>query len=207
MNDLIDRFFDLPPGRRALVAVVIVCAVFGAYAFLLYLPRNQQIADKEEGMAELQADRDRKAALVADLSQARQEAADLGASLNLAVAQLPDTKEIPDLLSNISGAARQAGLEIQFFKEKPEVYQDFYAEVPTEIMVRGAYWQVESFLERVSNLTRIVNVGEIVIKAPTLIESDPVKLQTSCAATTFRFLDEQERARIAKEKELKEGKK
>jgi Tfp pilus assembly protein PilO len=80
--------------------------------------------------------------------------------------------------------------------------------VPVEILVRGAYWQVESFFQRVSDLTRIVNVGNIGIKAPPLIESDPVKLQTSCAATTFRFLDEEERARIAKEREKKkEGKK
>jgi len=207
MNELLDRILDMPVRQRVLLLVAIVFLVFGGYAYLIYWPRGDEIADKEQTVEQLRQDRDRKAALVANLAQAKQEVADLNAALKQAIAQLPDTKEIPDLLSGISAVARDAGLEIQQFKQKPEVYQDFYAEVPVEILVRGAYWQVESFLQRVSGLTRIVNVSDIGIKAPTLIESDPVKLQTSCAATTFRFLDEEERARIAKEREKKEGKK
>ena len=92
-------------------------------------------------------DRDRKAALVANLPQAKQEVADLNAALKQAIAQLPDTKEIPDLLSGISAVARESGLEIQQFRQKPEIYQDFYAEVPVEILVQGTYWQVESVLQ------------------------------------------------------------
>ena len=207
MNELFDRILDMPVRQRVLLLVAIVFVVFGGYAYLIYWPRADEITDKEQNVVALRADRDRKAALVANMSQAKQEVADLNAALKQAIAQLPDTKEIPDLLSGISAVARDSGLEIQQFKQKPEQYQEFYAEVPVEILVRGAYWQVESFFQRVSDLTRIVNMSDIGIKAPTLIESDPVKLQTSCAATTFRFLDEEERARIAKEREKKEGKK
>jgi type IV pilus assembly protein PilO len=208
MTELFDRILDMPVRQRVLLLVAIVFLVFGGYAYLIYWPRADEITEKEQTVESLRQDRDRKAALVANLAQAKLDVAELNAALKHAIAQLPDTKEIPDLLSGISAVAREAGLEIQQFKQKPEVYQDFYAEVPVEILVRGAYWQVESFFQRVSDLTRIVNVGNIGIKAPPLIESDPVKLQTSCAATTFRFLDEEERARIAKEREKKkEGKK
>ena len=209
MNELFDRILEMPVRQRVLLLVATVFLVFGGYAYLIYWPRADEITDKEQTVVSLRQDRDRKAALVANLAQAKQDVADLNAALKQAIAQLPDTKEIPDLLSGISAVARDAGLEIQQFRQKPEVYQDFYAEVPVEILVRGAYWQVESFFQRVSDLTRIVNVSDIGVKAPPLIESDPVKLQTACAATTFRFLDEEERARIAKqrEKEKKEGKK
>jgi len=207
MNELLDRVLDMPVRQRVLLLVAIVFVVFGGYAYLIYWPRADDIADKEQNVESLTQDRNRKAALVANLPQAKQEVADLNAALKRAITQLPDTKEIPDLLSGISAVARDAGLEIQQFKQKPEVYQEFYAEVPVEILVRGPYWQVESFFQRVSDLTRIVNVSDIGVKAPTLIDSDPVKLQTSCSAITFRFLDEEERARIAKEREKKEGKK
>jgi len=208
MNDLLDRIMDMPVRQRVLLLVSIVFLLFGGYGYLIYWPRNDQVVEKEEQLATMQQDRDRKAALVANLPQAKKDVADLNAALKEAVAQLPNTKEIPDLLSGISAVARDAGLEIQQFKQRPETYQDFYAEVPVEILVRGTYWQVEAFFKRVSDLTRIVNVSEIGVKAPTLIENDPVKLQTSCAATTFRFLDEEERKRIAKEREKqKEGKK
>jgi type IV pilus assembly protein PilO len=207
MNELFDRILDMPVRQRVVLLVGVVFVLFGGYAYFVYWPRADLIAEREQNLLLLEQDRDRKAALVANLPQAKQEVADLNAALKKAIAQLPDTKEIPELLSGISSVAREAGLEIQQFRQKPEAYQEFYAEVPVEILVRGTYWQVESFLQRVSDLTRIVNVGDIGIKAPTLIESDPIKLQTSCAAVTFRFLDEEERARIAKEREKKEGKK
>lgn len=209
MNELFDRIMDMPVRQRVLLLVGSVFLLFFFYGYMLYLPRNAEISEKEENVAALEQDRDRKLALVSNLPALRQEVADLNAALKEAVAQLPDTKEIPDLLSGISAVARESGLEIQQFRQKPETYQEFYAEVPVEILVKGTYWQVEAFFKRVSGLTRIVNVGNIGIKAPTLIENDPVQLTTSCAATTFRFLDEEERARIKKEREAqqkKEGK-
>lgn len=204
MNELFDRIMDMPVRQRVLLLVGSVFLLFFLYGYLLYLPRNAEIDEKQENLIALEKDRDRKQALVANLPQLRQEVADLNAALKKAVAQLPDTKEIPDLLSGISAVARESGLEIQQFRQKQENYQDFYAEVPVEILVKGTYWQVEQFFKKVADLTRIVNVGDIGIKAPTLIENDPVQLQTSCAATTFRFLDEEERERIKKEREKKE---
>ena len=210
MTDLFDRMFDrimdMPIRQRVLLLGSSVFLLFFAYGYLLYLPRNDDIQTKETNLVALRQDRDRKLALVADLPRARQQVAELAAALKKAVAQLPGTKEIPDLLSGISAVARESGLEIQQFRQKPENFQEFYAEVPVEILVRGTYWQVEAFLKRVSDLTRIVNVSDIGIKAPALIENDPVRLQTACAATTFRFLDEAERQRLAKEREKKEGK-
>jgi type IV pilus assembly protein PilO len=204
MNDLFDRIMDMPVRQRVLLLVGSVFLLFFLYGYLLYLPRNAEIDEKQENLVALEKDRDRKQALVSNLPQLRQEVADLNAALKKAVSQLPDTKEIPDLLSGISAVARESGLEIQQFRQKAETYQDFYAEVPVEILVKGTYWQVEQFFKKVADLTRIVNVGDIGIKAPTLIENDPVQLQTSCAATTFRFLDEEERDRIKKEREKKE---
>ena len=208
MNELFDRIMDMPVRQRVLLLVGSVFLLFFLYGYMLYLPRNAEITEKEENLVALEQDRDRKQALISNLPQLRQEVADLNAALKEAVAQLPDTKEIPDLLSGISAVARESGLEIQQFRQKAETYQDFYAEVPVEILVKGTYWQVEQFFKKVADLTRIVNVSDIGIKAPTLIENDPVKLQTSCAATTFRFLDEEERERIRKEREKqkKEGK-
>jgi hypothetical protein len=40
------------------------------------------------------------------------------------------------------------------------------------------------------------------MKRPTVV-GDTVRVEASCLATTFRFLDEEERARVAKEREKK----
>ncbi len=206
MNDLIERILDLPPRQRLLLLVGSVGLLFVLYGYFIYLPRSTRIENRTRQLEGLRAERDKKAQMVANLAQARQEVADLNAALKKAVMQLPDTKEIPDLLSSISASGRESGLEIAQFRQRAEVYRDFYAEVPVEILVRGTYFQVEEFFTKVAELMRIVNVSDISIKAPATIEGDPIRLETSCAATTFRFLDEAERQRIAKERE-KEKKK
>ncbi|HVM94914.1 MAG TPA: type 4a pilus biogenesis protein PilO [Candidatus Acidoferrales bacterium] len=205
MNALLERILDLPPRQRVLLLVGGVAVIFFGYAYLMYWPRNEIIAQKEEQRDNLIQDRDRKAAMVANIEQTRKEVNQLDGDLKKAVAQLPDTKEIPDLLANVSSLGIESGLEIAQFKQRPEQYEDFYAVVPVDILVRGSYHQVASFFDKVGRMARIVNVSDVNIKSPIRPEGSEVTVDTSCAAVTFRFLDEAERARIAKQKEKEKG--
>ncbi len=207
MNEMLERLLELPPRQRVMLLVGGVALLFFFYAYFLYWPRSAMIADKQQQRDDLKKDRDRKAAMVANLEQARKDVAQLDGDLKTAAAQLPTTKEIPDLLSNISSSGRESGLEIMQFKQRPEQFQDFYAEVPVDILVRGNYHQVAAFFDKVGHMARIVNVSNVGIKRPPKDTGDAVTLDTSCAAVTFRFLDDAERERIAKqkEKEKKEG--
>ncbi len=206
MNELVERIMDMPVRQRVLMLVGLVFMVFFLYAYFIYWPRLDTISEMRANLETKVQDLEKKKALAANLGKAKQELEDLRAALRKAVAQLPDTKEIPDLLSGISAVARESGLEIAQFRQRPEIYKDFYAEVPVEILVRGTYFQVEEFFNQVAELTRIVNVRDIGMKGPNVVEEDPVKLQTSCSATTFRFLDEEERERIRAEREAKKKK-
>jgi len=205
MNDLLERILDLPPRQRVLLLVGGVALLFFAYAYFLYWPRSALIEDKEQRKTDLVLDRDRKKAMVANLERTRKEVAQLEGDLRKAVAQLPDTKEIPDLLSSISSLGRESGLEILQFRQRPEKFEEFYAEVPVDILVRGTYHQVAAFFDKVGHMARIVNVGNVNTKSPAKIEGDALELDTACVAVTFRFLDEAERDRIAKQKEKEKG--
>ncbi len=207
MNELVERIMDMPVRQRVLMLVGLVFFVFFVYAYMIYWPRVDQIAGMRADLQTQVEDLEKKKVVAANLGKARKELEDLRASLRKAVAQLPDTKEIPDLLSGISAVARESGLEIAQFRQRPEIYRDFYAEVPVEILVRGTYFQVEEFFNQVAGLTRIVNVKDIGMKGPNAVEEDPIKLQTSCSATTFRFLDEEEREQIRAEREADKKKK
>lgn len=207
MNELIERFLDLPPRQRILLIAGGVLLVLFLYVYLLYWPRAQEIEAKERQVVQLEAERDRKAKLAANLNEARALVTDLEAALKEAVTQLPDTKEIPDLLSAISSAGRESGLEIIQFRQRPEQFKDFYAEVPVDMLVRGTFFQMEAFVARVSELQRIVNVDNITIRSPQAMPTDPIRVETSCAVTTFRFLDEAERERIARQRKAQKGKK
>jgi type IV pilus assembly protein PilO len=206
MNQLLERILEMPPRQRILLLVGSLAFLFLVYAYFIYLPRNAAIADREETQEGLRQERDRKVALAADLGRARAEVAKLNGDLRAAVAQLPDTKEIPDLLSNISSLGRESGLEIIQFKQRPEQLEDFYAAVPVDILVRGTYNQVQTFFDKVSRLARIVNVTDVAMKDASQPQGGTVTLDTSCAAVTFRFLDEGERERVAKQKEKEKEK-
>jgi type IV pilus assembly protein PilO len=114
------------------------------------------------------------------------------------VDQLPNKREIPDLLKAISNKARESGLEILLFRPRAENYQDFYAEVPVDITVKGSFHSVVSFFDDVGRLDRLVNINNIGFKSK--VAGDQVTVETSSMATAFRFLEEAERKKIAEEK-------
>ncbi len=205
MNQLLEQIFEMPPRQRILLLVGSLAFLFVAYAYFIYLPRSAAIAEKERTQDDLRHERDRKAGLAADLDRARAAVVKLNGDLRAAMAQLPDTKEIPDLLSNISSLGRESGLEIIQFKQRPEQFEDFYAAVPVDILVRGTYNQVATFFDKVSRMARIVNVTNVAIRDAAQPQGESVTVDTSCAAVTFRFLDEAERERVAKQKEKEKG--
>ena len=205
MNQLLERIFELPPRQRVLLLVGSLVFLFLAYAYYIYWPRSTAITEKQQEREQLRQERDGKAGLAANLERARATVAKLDGDLRSAIAQLPDTKEIPDLLSGISSLGRESGLEIVQFKQRPEQFEDFYAAVPVDILVRGTYNQVTTFFDKVSRMARIVNVTNVGIKNAVQPQGAGASLDTSCAAVTFRFLDEAERERAAKQKEKEKG--
>jgi len=199
MNNLIERFFDLESRQRTMLCAILVLLVAAGYWSFVYSGRRAEMASLREKVEALRDQRNAKEHLVANLDEERATIRQLQGDLQRAEVQLPDKKEIPDLLSMISSVGREAGLEILLFRQKAERYQDFYAEVPVDVLVRGNYHQVATFFDHVGQLDRIVNVSDISMKDPK-DENGSMVVSTSCSAVTFRFLDEAERQRIAKQK-------
>ncbi len=202
MNELLDRLFALERRQRLLVYAGLIIALSFLYWYFIYSPMTVAIAGRREKLETLRQDEARKSKMAARLDDYRKDVKDLEAQLRKAVAQLPDKKEIPDLLSTVSSLGRESGLEIVLFRQRPENFQDFYAEVPVEMLMRGSYAQVTEFFAKVGALDRIVNVTDISMKTPVVSEGQ-VSIDTSCTAVTFRFVSEEERARIAAEKAKK----
>lgn len=202
MNDLLEWLSNLEPSRKIALAVGAPLLLLVVYYFLIVSPRITRTAQLEAHIDEMLQERDRKTFEAAQMPERQKEVDQLDKQLKLALTRLPDEKEIPELLSSISNLGRDSGLDILVFRQMPEGYQEFYAEVPVEMQVRGGYHQVAQFLDRVGKLDRIVNVSNIVVKSPKVIDED-LMLDASSRVTTFRFLSEPERQRLIKEKKIK----
>jgi len=201
---VLEDVLDLPPKQKMLGLVgVLVLLGFLDWTYW-YGPRQGDLGEVRKQVAQRRAELDQRRAKANARDAADRELRELSAELKRAQARLPDQREIADLLSNVAASGRAAGLDITLFRQKPEVTHDFYAEVPVEMQMRGTYHDVVTFLDRVKRLDRIVNVGDIQLKKPT-VEGERVTLEASCTTTTFRFLDEAERQRLNEQKKKNPG--
>jgi type IV pilus assembly protein PilO len=197
---MFNRIFDLPPAQRLFIYGGAALLILFLYIFWYYLPTSQQFGEKQQRLTKLQTERAKLEALLNNRAKAENAVSEAEADFNRVKAQLPEGKEIPELLRQVSNLGRESGLEIVLFRQKLENFQELYAEVPVEMAVRGNYHQVALFFDKARGLDRIVNMSDIGIKNPRLVDGQ-VQLEASFFAKTYRFLTEEERERIAKEQE------
>ena len=203
MKELLDRILDLPRQQKIGILAGLIVAILLLDYFLFYSPRSDEISKLTQEVENQRNERDKKKKEAANIPKLKEQMAQLDGRLKEAVAQLPDRKEIPDLLSSISNKVKESGLDILIFRPRAENIQEFYAEIPVDIVVRGGFHNVATFFDEVGRFNRLVNIANIELRNPKAKE-DQVIMDVSTVATTFRFLDEAERAKIAAERAAKE---
>lgn len=202
MSQIWEFYDNLEPSRKLAILIAVPVLILLAYYVFVLGPRTSRTSALRDRIDEMLEERDRKQIETARLADREQEVAELDRQLASAITRLPDQKEIPELLSSISSLGRDSGLDILVFRQKPEGYQEFYAEVPVDMQVRGTYHQVASFFDEVAKLDRIVNVSNIILRDPKVVDDD-LLLEANSTVTTFRFLSDSERERLIEQKKIK----
>lgn len=186
-----EKINKLPQNQKIALLASIAILLLVAYWFALFNAKREQLGAANERLSELQVQLAENRTLAADLPRFREELGKLDAELTVALRQLPDDKELPVLLTNITTLGKNAGLEFKDFIPQQEVKKGFYAEVPISISLRGSFHNLASFFDELSRLDRIVNVENFSIDG-VKVRTNAVELQISGIATTFRFVSEEE---------------
>src|SRR5919106_3854342 len=118
MNELLDKILDRPQVQKIAILAVVIMLLAGLDYSFLYEPRAAQIGKLNDDIANAQNEKNLKQQKAANLAALQKEIRELDARLKEAVAQLPNKREIPDLLSSISNKARESGLEIVLFRPR-----------------------------------------------------------------------------------------
>ncbi len=184
-----DTIVKLPPAKKVLILLGLAFVVVVLYGYLAYLPQREEIRRLSSQRDELVRKLNESRAVAKNLPTFNREVAKLENQLKKAVAQLPNEREIPELLENISKLGKESNLEFLRFRPAKERPQKFYAEVPLQLVFIGSYHETGLFFDRVSKLPRIINVENFKM-APSKGSGVQTILQTQCVATTFRFLEE-----------------
>jgi type IV pilus assembly protein PilO len=196
LNELLNKILDQTKAKKIGILAGAILLVFALYYSFVYSPRSDELARLKDSVEIARNEKQVKLAKAANMPRLQAELREMEIKLKEAMAQLPDRKEIPDLLSTLSNKAREAGLEILLFRPRAENFQEFYAEIPVDIVVKGGFFNAVSFFDDVSKLNRIVNIDNIDFKNPR-VAGEQVTMDISNLATTYRFLDEAERKKVA----------
>jgi len=198
-----DSLLKLSTPKKALILVAILGVIAGLYFNTFFNPRQEELKVLKDDLNKLVEELSRSRAITRDHQKFKEQLAKLDQELKTALTQLPDEKEIPEILKNISNLGKDSNLEFTLFRPKAEQPQQFYATVPIELTVLGSYHNIGIFFDKVSKLPRIINVVDINISRARDVkgrgESD-VLLRTSCLVNTYRFIEKKGEEKKSEEK-------
>lgn len=196
--------FDKIAALKRVYRIAICAGTFlllvGLFFTFIYKPKVARINELKEEFDGLQVRLTKARASAKELDKYLKEYKEAQGKFRLALQLLPDKKEIPSLLEDISKSGLRSGLEFLLFKPEPEVLKGFYAEIPVTIKVKGGYHNLAVFFDQVGRLSRIVNISNIKITGTKGPKKGKTYLDASCVATTFRFLEQAPKAKQAKKK-------
>lgn len=188
MEQLIDKIAKAPLAAKfgGIGALVVVLTV--ANFFLMIQPLGEQIDQLRTRQEQLNRTLAEKQEIAQNLNERRKQMAQLEQRLAEALTQLPEKKDMEELLAQLNDIGRKSGLEISKVVPGQETPATFFARIPIQMKVSGNYHEIAIFLQEVGNMRRIVNVNNIRLGGGNL-KNDKVILDSEFLATTFRFLD------------------
>lgn len=191
------KIIPLDPRYKAIIWVAAMLLPIAAFMFFYFFPKNEEIAVLENKKVAMDREITEAKARANELDKHKAEMVATELQFEQASVLLPQKKEIPSLLTNISGLGTASGLDFVSFQPKGEVAKEFYAEIPVDISVRGPYHNVGNFLYQVSGLDRIVSVSNISMGSP-VIERDEMLLAARFTLVTYRFIEAGDNVNVKK---------
>lgn len=176
----------LPLWQKLSVLAVAFVLVVAVYLYMGWMPLQEAIEEQKAQVEVQQLMLLKNQKLARDLPRKQEEYAKLEKQLTVALNMLPKKSQIPDLLENVSWAGKDSGLEFKSFIPQTEVTRQIYAEVPVNFNISGSYKQLLTFLKRVGEMPRIVDVKRLTLAQP----GADNELSVQGQAITYRFVEE-----------------
>uniref|UniRef100_A0A7C4TGW4 Pilus assembly protein PilO n=1 Tax=candidate division WOR-3 bacterium TaxID=2052148 RepID=A0A7C4TGW4_UNCW3 len=167
-----------PKTQQTIVFFIILILIVILFFRFPYSANQNRIKALTAQRDSLQIKVQKAEAAKARLPELQSRIARLEAEWEVAKEMLPQEKEIPKLIQQISNSGTKAGVSFLLFKPSGPVQKPNtnYSEIPVQIKVACGYHQLGKFLSNVGNLSRIVNVPSIKI-APGKDRSTEAELQ------------------------------
>lgn len=186
LEPLFEKVEALPKAQRIALFVGIFVLFIGSFTYFFYFPKISEIKKLSDEHQKLVNQLDAAKKNAAKLKSFEEKMKKAENEFQLAVKALPNSQEIPTLLSSISEAGTESGLQFKLFQPRGGRNKGFYAEIPVSISVEGGYHNIVTFFDKVADLDRIVNIRNITMKP-----GKGSRLNVTCEAVTYQFVKDQ----------------
>ncbi len=138
-----------------LVAALVALLLIVAFFFLVWLPKQNEIAEVRDEIETVQQQTRQLEARIDELEQARQNAPELEAEVVAAETIVPRDLALPSALRQLQTAADDSGVVLsQITASEPQPVAEApegLAAIQVNIAVAGGYFQIVDFLRRVED--------------------------------------------------------
>ncbi|MRR49884.1 MAG: pilus assembly protein PilO [Rhodocyclaceae bacterium] len=187
---------------RVVILFSVFCMILAAAGWFGWKVQWEELEAKRKDEISLKEKWVGKKKQAINLDEYRRQLAEIDRSFGALLKQLPNKSEMEALLVDINQAGLGRGLQFELFKPGSEARRDFYAELPISIKLTGNYHDLGAFTGDVAKMPRIVTLNDIEV----VVGKDST-LVLSSTAKTFRYLDEEELARLKAEQKKQGAKK
>ena len=189
MADLnLEFLHKLPTSKKILILLAIVVAIGGLYYYFLFTPKYKRLTRIQAKYKKAQLTLSQTKQVASQLKQFEEEIASLQVEFKIAARKLPNSREIPRLLMQITKLGKDAGLEFMLFQPQAEKPVEFYAEVPIDIEVVGGYHALSNFFTQICTMPRIVSIGDFDLHDYKIIDNRDT-IRTRFKAITYTFIN------------------
>jgi len=188
LENIIDWLNEQPLLNKLAILIVLVLIISGSYWYFFWSPNNQELQSLQKTLQTKRKKLNELENIKADLPKFIAENERLNKEFEIASLKLPKEEEIPALIDSIYSDISAAGLEPKKFAPKGQVNKEIYAEIPIEMNVKGSYFELANFFDRISRLPRIVNVRDLNLKRSKSSSQRNIVLDADFTTVTFRLL-------------------
>ena len=157
---------NLPYKWQLVIAVLPSLIIVLLFVFLVFKPKTEMLLTLKAKSLLLDTEISQSEAKIRILDDLIVENKRLREKLQKLKEQLPEEKEVSQLLKQISELGLQSGLKILLWKPQARKTdpQNLYVEIPVKVEVLAEYHKLGVFYSHISRLSRIVNISDIDLK-------------------------------------------
>ncbi|HOC45389.1 MAG: type 4a pilus biogenesis protein PilO [Syntrophorhabdaceae bacterium] len=178
----------VPQKYMLIVMVVLVLMIVGALYYFVMVPQLETKARVAKQAGDLRAELENLRNIKRNIAKHRQEYAMMQETMQEILKQLPESKDIPNLLRNVTLVSEETRLKVRQFEPKQIRNKDFYSELPFEMKFQGKFSNLASFLDGVRKQERIISVADFSFEAKG--PPNNIIIEGSCDANAYMYLRE-----------------